>query len=92
MIKAWTQDSPGIPGSSEAGDNWGGALRFSDVKGTGYCSLVVGASGENSGRGAITAIHGTSAGLTGTGAQWFSQDTTGVPGVGEPGDHFGASL
>lgn len=62
------------------------------MKGTGHCSLVVGASGENTGRGAITAIHSSDSGLTGTGAQWSSQDSTGVPGVGEPGDHFGASL
>jgi hypothetical protein len=59
------------------------------VKGTGYCSLVVGAPGENSASGAFTVIHGSGTGLTGTGAQYLSQDTSGVSGSAEAGDQFG---
>ncbi|HEX6074683.1 MAG TPA: FG-GAP-like repeat-containing protein [Micromonosporaceae bacterium] len=87
--RAWTQNSAGIPGTTEPGDYWGRYLRFVDVKGIGQDSLVVGASDENGERGAVTVIPSTTTGLTGVGAQWFSQDTTGVPGTAEPYDYFG---
>lgn len=87
--KGWTQNSSGVPGTSESGDSWGGSLRFEDVKNVGRASLVVGAAGENNFRGAITAIHSTSTGLTGTGAQAFHQDSPGIPGTAEAGDAFG---
>ncbi|GIG67127.1 hypothetical protein Pen01_34220 [Phytomonospora endophytica] len=86
--KSWTQDTPGIPGGNETGDYWGSSLRFIDVKGTGYMTLIVGASGEDK-FGALTVVYSTSGGLTGTGAKFFSQDSTGVPGAGESGDGFG---
>jgi hypothetical protein len=57
--------------------------------GTGYHALVVGADGENSGKGAITVIYATSAGLTGTWAVYFSQDGAGIGGAAENGDAFG---
>jgi hypothetical protein len=86
----WTQNSSGIPGLSESGDDWGGSLRFGYLKGADRCSLIVGAPGENNGSGGFTAIHSTSGGLTGTGARYYSQDTTGVSGTAESGDRFGA--
>jgi hypothetical protein len=88
--KGWTQDSSGIPGVDEPGDLWGISLLFENIKGAGRDSLLVGATGENSGRGAFTVIHSTSTGLTGTGAQAFSQNTYGVEGTAENGDEFGA--
>ncbi|MEV0647510.1 hypothetical protein AB0I28_19815 [Phytomonospora sp. NPDC050363] len=88
--KAWSQDSPGVPGGSEAGDRWGTSLRFADVKGTGHLSLIVGAPGEDTGAGAFTVLHATASGITGTGAQFFSQDTTAIPGAEEKNDGFGA--
>jgi len=87
--KAWTQNSPGIPGTTEARDWWGSSLRFVDVRGTGQASLVVGAVGENRRQGALTVIPGSSAGLTAAGAQFFSQDSPGVPGTAETSDAFG---
>jgi hypothetical protein len=88
--KGWTQDSPGIPGVPEDLDLWGNSLQFQDIRGTGRHSLIVGANGENDFRGAFTVIHSTSTGLTGTGAQAFSQDTYGVEGTAERDDNFGA--
>ncbi|GIG67181.1 hypothetical protein Pen01_34760 [Phytomonospora endophytica] len=87
---AWSQDSPGVPGGTETGDRWGASLRFADVKGTGYLSLIVGAPGEDTGAGAFTVLYGTAAGITGTGASFFSQDTTGIPGGEEKNDGFGS--
>jgi len=87
--RGWTQDSPGIPGIDEPNDFWGISLRFADIKNTSFQSLIVGAEGENTYRGAFTVIHGTSSGLTGTGAQGFTQDTYGVEGTAEAYDSFG---
>ena len=39
-----TQNSPGVPGSSESGDNFGAATAWGDVNGDGYADLVIGAS------------------------------------------------
>ncbi len=88
--RAWTQNSSGIPGSTETGDDWGRHLRYAEVKGNGYCSLVVGAPGENSASGAFTVIHGSGTGLTGTGAQYLSQNSAYVSGAAESGDRFGS--
>jgi hypothetical protein len=87
--RAWTQNSSGIPGTTESGDRWGGSSRFGYVKSAVRTSLVVGAPGENSGQGACTVIHGSGTGLTATGAQYLSQDTIGVPGTAESYDSFG---
>lgn len=90
--KGWTQNSTGIPGTTEPGDRWGAALRFTDICDTGQAWLLVGAPGENSGAGALTVIPAGDNGLTGTGARSYSQNTPGVPGTAETGDGFGASL
>lgn len=87
--RTWTQNSSGIPGTTESGDQWGASLRFASVKSVSRLSLIVGAPGENSASGAFTAIHGSSTGLTGSGAQYFSQNSAYVSGTAEAGDRFG---
>ncbi|MEV7237444.1 FG-GAP repeat protein [Streptomyces sp. NPDC051020] len=41
--------------------------------------------------GSVVTLRGTAFGLTGKGAQSYSQDTSGVPGVAENNDRFGAA-
>lgn len=89
QTKVWTQDTEGVPGGTETGDDWGATLRFLDITGTGYYALVVGAPGENSAQGAATVIYSTSTGPTATGADYLSQDTPGLAGTAENGDRFG---
>lgn len=90
--KSWSQDSAGIPGVNESGDDWGASLRFIQLNAASpQTALLVGAPGENNSAGAVTlipALAGT--GLTGTGSTAFSQDTAGVPGGSEAGDFFGS--
>ncbi|MFF8032658.1 FG-GAP and VCBS repeat-containing protein [Streptomyces sp. NPDC016626] len=61
------QDSPGIPGSVEAGDQWGFAAAGADLDRDGYAGLVVASPGGTVGdvrmRGGLTVVWGGSEGL-----------------------------
>ncbi|MGW6275734.1 FG-GAP-like repeat-containing protein [Streptomyces sp. NPDC055060] len=60
--KTLTQSSPGVPGASEAGDNWAAATAWGDINGDGHADLAIGAPGEddttNKDRGAVTILYG----------------------------------
>ncbi|MFB8085831.1 FG-GAP and VCBS repeat-containing protein [Streptomyces sp. NPDC055992] len=94
--KTITQDTAGVPGVSEKGDQFGARLSAGDVNGDGYADLAAGVPFEaiesTKGAGAVVLLKGGSGGLSGTGSQSFHQDSAGVPGVAETGDHFGGSV
>ncbi|WP_446040071.1 FG-GAP-like repeat-containing protein [Streptomyces sp. SID1121] len=87
------QDTADVPGTGESGDRFGTDVSVGDVTGDGYADVVAGVPGEDLGAvtdaGNFTVLRGSAAGVTGTGAQSFSQDTAGVPGAAENGDRFG---
>lgn len=83
-----SQPSPGVPGTAEAGDEFGAALAASGS------DLIVGVPGEDIGRikDAGNIVH-----LTYLGGQRFKgvgygQNSKGVPGKADRGDRFGASV
>ncbi|MET7981392.1 MULTISPECIES: VCBS repeat-containing protein [unclassified Streptomyces] len=88
------QDTAGVPGVSEKGDDFGLGISVGDVNGDGYADVAVGSPGEAIGTlaaaGGVAVLRGSASGLTGSGAVSFSQHTTGVPGTAEKGDLFGA--
>ncbi|WP_327358890.1 FG-GAP-like repeat-containing protein [Streptomyces sp. NBC_01304] len=94
------QDTAGVPGVAEDGDRFGAALAVADVDRDGRDDLIAGAPGEAIGNkaraGAAWLLHGGAKGLLDTdgGARSVSwnQDTSGVPGVAEAGDAFGAAV
>ncbi|WP_328920011.1 FG-GAP and VCBS repeat-containing protein [Streptomyces sp. NBC_00208] len=94
--KTITQNTTGVPGVSEKGDQFGARLNAGDVNGDGYADLAVGvpfeAIGTTRAAGSVVLLKGGSGGLGGTGAQAFHQNTSGVPGVAEAGDHFGGAV
>ncbi|MFI1564091.1 FG-GAP repeat protein [Streptomyces sp. NPDC020490] len=86
--RTWTQNSSGVPGSSETGDAFGAALRVLDTNKDGYADLVVGAPGENGGAGALWSLRGSAASVTAAAATSVS---TGGVGLGSAGaGHFGS--
>ncbi|HVF06472.1 MAG TPA: hypothetical protein VNA20_16645 [Frankiaceae bacterium] len=98
---AFDQQSPGVNGGAEPGDQFGAALAAGDFDGNGRDDLAVGVPTEDvngvTDAGAVHVLRGSASGLTGYGQFWH-QDMSGVPGrvldgtgSGSP-DYFGAAL
>ena len=87
-----TQDSPGVPGVVEAGDQFGRVLDTVMVGRTAW--LAVGTPNEDLGRdadaGAVQLFVSSSVMITPRAS--LTQDTPGVSGVSERGDRFGSQL
>lgn len=88
-----TQNSPSVPGTSVTGDRFGYAVSAGDVNKDGKYDLAVGvpyrAISSQSHAGTAIVLYGSASGLTGTGSQGISQNTSGVPGSAEKNDEFG---
>ncbi len=85
-----TQNSPGVPGTAEAGDHFGAALAMRGGR------LAIGAPGESDGRirnaGLVQPIRWNEANGSYSAPRAISQNTAGVPGSNETGDYFGSHL
>ncbi|WP_328878764.1 FG-GAP and VCBS repeat-containing protein [Streptomyces sp. NBC_00299] len=94
------QDTSGVPGTAEAGDATGASVSVGDYNDDGYADVLTGMPGEDithsganqTNAGMALLLKGTSSGLTGSGAQWYSQDRSGIAGVTEPNDKFGSAV
>jgi len=75
-----TQDTAGVPGAAEADDALGWTVNLTDVNKDGYADLIGGAPKENGTDGAVSALNGTTNGVTGTGSQTFGAGTLGITG------------
>lgn len=98
--QAWTQDTAGVPGTAEATDiawdAFGSSLAIARFGRSSHGDLAIGvhleAIGGAEGAGMVNVLYGAAVGLSATGAQGWSQATSGVPGSVEPLDYFGGSL
>jgi hypothetical protein len=94
--QVWDQDSPGIAGAAEQGDNFGAALAVGDFNNDSFDDLAIGVLGEAIGglssAGAVNVLYGSFGGLTAAGNQIWHQDQPGIQGVAEAGDNFGSAL
>jgi FG-GAP repeat len=92
----FVQGSGGVPDAAEPLDLFGNALAAGDFNNDGFIDLAIGVPGEDIGTiadaGAVTVLYGSATGLSGSGAQLFSQDSGGVLGAAEAGDGFGSAL
>jgi hypothetical protein len=94
--QTFTQNSPGVGSTAEHDDAFGFALTPGDFDNDGFADLAVGAPGESIGSiigaGAANVLYGTATGLTGSGSQLFTQDSSGVGSTAEEFDLFGFAL
>ncbi len=87
-------------GEYHRGDHFGTSLSAGDVNGDGLADIAVGVpdkdikAGDKKAydAGRVILLKGAKSGLSGTGAQAFTQSTAGVPGVSETGDRFGSQV
>ncbi|MET7514557.1 FG-GAP and VCBS repeat-containing protein [Streptomyces sp. NPDC005480] len=90
------QDTTGVPGTGESGDEFGYSIAAADTNKDGYSDVVVGTPGEEingkGNAGAVTVLLGSAQGLSGTGSLAIHEDTAGVSGVTEGGDAFGYAV
>ncbi len=91
-----TQATAGIPGTPEPEDYFGASLSAGDVNHDGYADLAIGAYGEKfddkAYAGAVHVLRGRPGGLSGSGSQFFTRVTPGMPRLPDPEDSFGATV
>ncbi|MBN1297961.1 FG-GAP repeat protein, partial [bacterium] len=88
-----------ISDSAEAFDVFAHSLTCGDLNGDGFDDLAIGVPWESIESpevidtvGAVHTVYGSITGLSATGEQFWTQNTTGVNGVAELEDQFGISL
>ncbi|MFF4015350.1 FG-GAP-like repeat-containing protein [Streptomyces sp. NPDC001843] len=81
---SYTQNTAGVPGTAEYGDDFGQAVRLVDLDKNGKADLVAGAGGEN-GHGAVTVLRGSASGLTTSGAKSVTAADVALKGNGDFG-------
>lgn len=75
--KAYTQNTDGVPGTSEGGDRFGAATHLVDVTKDGKAEVMVGAPGENS-DGLLWTARGSASGPVTSGSTTTSGTAAGV--------------
>jgi FG-GAP repeat protein len=92
----WSQNSAGVADAAEGADLFGAALAPGDLNGDGRDDLAAGVPfeglGSVDGAGAVNVLYGNAGGLSTTGNQFWSQNSTGIADTPEAGDNFGTSL
>ena len=98
------QDSPGVEGDADEGDQFGWQLTAGVFDGNGAGDLAIGIPNEDpplggpdpqpliANGGAVQVLHGFSAGVLTKGDRLITQGHDGLGGVIEASDHFGAGL
>ncbi|MGH3344776.1 MAG: N-acetylmuramoyl-L-alanine amidase [Carbonactinosporaceae bacterium] len=93
LAESFTQDTSGVPNPAESGDRFGASLAVGQFDGEEGADVAAGAPRENLGdrkdAGMVHVLYSGPAGVTGVGADGWSQNSTGVTGGAEPYDRFG---
>jgi hypothetical protein len=94
----WSQDSPGVPDTSEDSDHFGRSLAAGDFDDDGVDDLAIGVpfedvdtpAGEVSNAGAVVVLRGSATGMAA--ASYWTQERVDVPGVATANADFGIGL
>jgi len=94
--QSWHQDQINVEEDAENLDNFGSSLTAWNFGNGPETDLAIGVPNEDvSGQrdaGAVNVLYGSRTGLTTDGDQLWTQDSPGIPGASEAGDHFGKAL
>jgi hypothetical protein len=85
---AYSEDTSGIPGSTEKNDDFGSAVVLHDLSGWARADIAIGASGEDSGDGTILQLDAGSTGISIASATYYTRSLLGTPA----GTHLGGVL
>jgi FG-GAP repeat protein len=96
----WTENSPGMPDSAVAEDQFGWTLSYGDFNGDGYSDLAVAVPHKDvtseammfTDAGQVDILYGSSSGLSSIGVQAWTEATPGVLGSIGTDNNFGRSL
>jgi hypothetical protein len=92
----WSQNSTGIAGTAEDGDEFGSSLAAANFGNSNHDDLLVGVPGEDVGSvvdaGAIQILYGSADGLASTGNQLWTQNGTAIASFAEESDRFGCTV
>ncbi|MFK4067325.1 FG-GAP-like repeat-containing protein [Streptomyces sp. NPDC029674] len=77
--KAFSQDEPGVPGSTESGDRLGTSVTLADLSGSGRADLAIGAEGEDAGDGTILQLDSTGSDVPGSSGVYYGRTLLGTP-------------
>ncbi len=77
--KAFSQDEPDVPGSTEAGDRLGSSVTLADLSGNGRADLAIGVEGEDTGDGTILQLDSGSSGVPGASGVYYGRTLLGTP-------------
>ena len=97
-LSVLSQSTPGVPGNSEAYDQFGASIECGRINADRFDDVVVGTTGESwPGRtrrdlGRVVVVPGGADGVVPARAWAFNQDSRGIPDRSERGDGFGSWL
>lgn len=97
-VDNWHQDTDGVIGSVETGDEFGDSLAVGDFDGDGCDDLAIGVSSEDvdsnsvSDGGAVAVLYGSASGLNASRDQFFTESNISAPFSAQANALFGATL
>jgi hypothetical protein len=86
------QDTPDVHGRDEPEDGFGSVVDVGDTDPDGYADMLIGAPGEDGGKGVVTLVRGAKRGWAAVGSEAWYKDLPDVPGTGRPDERFGSAV